>query len=63
MTSEQIKYIVTAQNVGVTLDDENKKVLVTEDIRNGNGRSIKSRYATPNRVDHIEEKVDGLFGL
>jgi phosphoenolpyruvate carboxykinase (ATP) len=63
MTSEQIKYIVTAQNVGVTLDDENKKVLVTEDIRNGNGRSIKSRYATPNRVDHIEEKVDGLFWI
>ncbi|MGO3780469.1 MAG: phosphoenolpyruvate carboxykinase (ATP) [Enterococcus viikkiensis] len=63
MTSEQIQYIVTAQNVGVTLDKENKKVLVTEDIRNGNGRSIKSRYATPNRVDHIAEKVDGLFWI
>ncbi|MBU5364730.1 phosphoenolpyruvate carboxykinase (ATP) [Enterococcus devriesei] len=63
MTSEQIKYIVTAQNVGVTLDEDNKKVLVTEDIRNGNGRSIKSRYATPNRVDHIAEKVDGLFWI
>lgn len=63
MTSEQIKYIVTAQNVGVTLDEQNKKVLVTEDIRNGNGRSIKSRYATPNRVDHIAEKVDGLFWI
>lgn len=63
MSSDQIKYIVTAQNVGVTLDEENKKVLVTEDIRNGNGRSIKSRYATPNRVDHIDEKVDGLFWI
>ena len=63
MSSEQIKYIVTAQNVGVTLDEENKKVLVTEDIRNGNGRSIKSRYATQNRVDHIDEKVDGLFWI
>ncbi|MFC4771519.1 phosphoenolpyruvate carboxykinase (ATP) [Enterococcus hermanniensis] len=63
MASEAIKYIVTAQNVGVTLDEENKKVLVTEDIRNGNGRSIKSRYATPNRVDHIAEKIDGLFWI
>lgn len=63
MTSEQIKYIVTAQNIGVTLDEENKKILVTEDIRNGNGRSIKSRYATPNRVDHIDEKIDGLFWI
>lgn len=63
MTSDQIHYIVTAQNVGVTLDEQNKKVLVTEDIRNGNGRSIKSRFATPNRVDHIAEKVDGLFWI
>lgn len=63
MTSEQINYIVTAQNIGVTLDEQNKKVLVTEDIRNGNGRSIKSRFATPNRVDHIVEKVDGLYWI
>ena len=40
-------YFVTVQNCGVTLDENGRKVLVTEDIRNGNGRTIKSRYSTP----------------
>ena len=46
-------YFVTVQNCGVTLDENGRKVLVTEDIRNGNGRTVKSRYSTPNRVDKI----------
>ena len=44
-------FFVTVQNCGVTLDDNGLKKLVTEDIRNGNGRTVKSRFATPNRVD------------
>ncbi|GCF93702.1 phosphoenolpyruvate carboxykinase [Enterococcus florum] len=63
LVSDQVKYIVTAQNVGVTLDNHNQRVLLTEDVRNGNGRSIKSRYVTKNRVDHLVEKVDAVFWI
>ncbi|WP_410471136.1 PTS glucose transporter subunit IIA, partial [Enterococcus faecium] len=33
------------------------------DIRNGNGRTVKSRYATPDRVDHLSEKIDAVFWI
>ena len=49
--SKEASYFTTVMNVGVTLNEENKRVLVTEDLRNGNGRTIKSRYASLNRVD------------
>lgn len=63
MQDETIRYFLTVQNVGVTLDDANHKVLVTEDIRNGNGRTVKSRYVTPNRVDHLAEKIDAVYWI
>lgn len=56
-------YFVTVQNCGVTLNEEGKKVLVTEDIRNGNGRTVKSRYSTPNRVDKINEPIQSIFWI
>ncbi|WP_028274804.1 phosphoenolpyruvate carboxykinase (ATP) [Atopococcus tabaci] len=56
-------YFVTVQNVGVTLDDEGKKVLLTEDLRNGNGRTVKSRYSTSNRVDKLEEPIDAIYWI
>ena len=56
-------YFVTVQNCGVTLDENGRKVLVTEDIRNGNGRTIKSRYSTPNRVDKIQEPIQSIFWI
>lgn len=56
-------YFVTVQNVGVTLDENGKRVLVTEDIRNGNGRTVKSRYSTPNRVDAITEPIDAIYWI
>lgn len=56
-------YFVTVQNVGVTLDTEGKKVLVTEDIRNGNGRTVKSRYSTPNRVDKFSEPINAVYWI
>lgn len=56
-------YFVTVQNCGVTLDEEGRRVLVTEDIRNGNGRTIKSRYATPNRVDKIDDPITAIFWI
>ena len=57
------KYFVTVQNSGVTLNENGHRVLVTEDIRNGNGRTIKSRYSTPNRVDRIEEPINAIYWI
>ncbi|MEQ9763551.1 phosphoenolpyruvate carboxykinase (ATP) [Streptococcus jiangjianxini] len=56
-------YFVTVQNCGVTLDTEGRKRLVTEDVRNGNGRTVKSRYSTPNRVDRIEDGIQSIFWI
>ncbi|MDN6162298.1 MAG: phosphoenolpyruvate carboxykinase (ATP) [Atopostipes sp.] len=56
-------YFITIQNVGITLDKEGNRVLVTEDIRNGNGRTVKSRYSTPDRVDKIEESIDSIYWI
>lgn len=57
------KYLVTAQNCSATLDEEGKVVLVTEDIRNGNGRAIKSKLWSPNRVDKVESPVNAIFWI
>lgn len=62
-SSEDNKYLVTVQNCGVTLDSDGKKVIVTEDIRNGNGRAIKSKLWAPNRVNKIDEPVDSIVWL
>ena len=56
-------FFVTVQNCGVTLDETGRKKLVTEDIRNGNGRTIKSRFSTPNRVDKIEEPIKAIYWI
>lgn len=60
---EEVDYFVTVQNVAVTLDSENNKVLLTEDVRNGNGRTVKSRYSTPNRVDRFEEPINAIYWI
>lgn len=57
------KYLLTVQNCGVTLDDEGNKVIVTEDIRNGNGRAIKSKLWAANRIDKINDPVDSIAWL
>ncbi|MGO5051122.1 phosphoenolpyruvate carboxykinase (ATP) [Lachnospiraceae bacterium LCP25S3_G4] len=57
------KYLLTAQNCSATLDEEGKIQLVTEDIRNGNGRAIKSKLWSPNRVDKIHEPVNSIFWI
>lgn len=56
-------YFVTVQNCGVTINEDGERVLVTEDIRNGNGRTIKSRYSTPNRIDKIDEPIDAIYWI
>lgn len=60
---EDNKFLLTVQNVGATLDEEGKIQIVTEDIRNGNGRAIKSKLWSPNRVDKIEEPVNAIFWI
>ncbi len=60
---EDNKYLLTAQNCAATLDEDGKVVLVTEDIRNGNGRAIKSKLWSPNRVDKIDEPVNSIFWI
>lgn len=60
---EDNKYLLTAQNCSATLDEDGKVVLVTEDVRNGNGRAIKSKLWSPNRVDKIEEPVNAIFWI
>ncbi len=57
------KYLLTIQNVGVTLDDNNLLVPVTEDIRNGNGRAIKSKFWTPQREYKFTSKVNSIFWI
>ena len=57
------KYLLTMQNVGATIDDLGLIVPVTEDIRNGNGRAIKSRFWSPNRVDKINKPINGIFWI
>lgn len=57
------KYLITAQNCSATRDEDGKIVLVTEDIRNGNGRAIKSKLWSPNRVDKVESPVNAIFWI
>ena len=57
------KYLLTAQNCSATLDENGKIQLVTEDIRNGNGRAIKSKLWSPNRVDKIDAPVNAIFWI
>ena len=57
------RYLITVQNCSATRDAEGHVVLVTEDIRNGNGRAIKSKLWSPNRVDKIEAPVNAIFWI
>ena len=60
---EDNKYLLTAQNCSATMDEDGKIVLVTEDIRNGNGRAIKSKLWSPNRVDRVDVPVNAIFWI
>ncbi|MCI8992351.1 MAG: phosphoenolpyruvate carboxykinase (ATP) [Eubacterium sp.] len=60
---EDNKYLLTAQNCSATLDEDGKVVLVTEDVRNGNGRAIKSKLWSPNRVDKLDAPVNAIFWI
>jgi len=61
--SEANKFIITLQNNGVTRDKEGRLYPLTVDLRNGNGRAIKSRLWSPNRVDRVDEPINAIFWL
>lgn len=63
MNDPAVAYFLTCQNIGVTLDDSNSKVLITEDVRNGNGRTVKSFFSTPDRKNHLTEKIDAVYWI
>ena len=60
---EDNKYILTQQNAGAIQLADGKVVSITEDVRNGNGRAVKSKLWSPNRVDRIDQPIDAIFWL
>ena len=61
--SSENKYLLTMQNVGAAYDNFNKLVPVTEDIRNGNGRALKSKFWTKQRAFKFDNKIDAIFWI
>ena len=61
--SKDNEYLLTVQNCSATMDNEGRIQVVTEDVRNGNGRAIKSKLWSPNRVDKIESPVNAIFWI
>ncbi len=57
------KYLLSLQNCGVTVMEDGKTVVVSEDLRNGNGRAVKSRFWSPNRIDRIDEPLNAICWL
>ena len=60
---EDNKFILTQQNNGAIEGEDGKIYSVTEDMRNGNGRAVKSKLWSPNRVDRINEPINAIFWL
>lgn len=63
MGCEDNKYLLSVQNCGVAMNEAGKKIVVSEDIRNGNGRAVKSRFWSPNRIDRIDEPLNAICWL
>lgn len=63
MDCEDNKYIITQQNNGAIKKVDRKVYSITEDIRNGNGRAVKSKLWSPNRVDRVDEPINAIFWL
>ena len=63
LTKDQSKYFLTIQNCGATVDENGLVVPVTEDILNGNGRTVKSKFATANREYAFAKSTDAIFWI
>lgn len=60
---ESNKYILTHQNEGAMALKDGRIISIPQDIRNGNGRAVKSKLWASNRVDRINEPLNGIFWL
>lgn len=60
---EANKFILTQQNAGAIALPDGKIVAVPEDIRNGNGRAVKSKLWTSNRVNRIDLPLNAICWL
>lgn len=63
MDCDDNKFIITQQNNGAIYKEDGKIYSVTEDVRNGNGRAVKSKLWSPNRVDRVDEPINAIFWL
>lgn len=63
MGCEENRFIISLQNCGAVRAADGKVYPVTEDLRNGNGRAIKSKLWSPNRVDRIDQPLDAIFWI
>lgn len=63
MADPDNNYLLTVQNNAATIDEDGNVVLVTEDMRNGNGRAVKSKLWSPNREDKFAEPINAIFWL
>ncbi|MFP4077910.1 MAG: phosphoenolpyruvate carboxykinase (ATP) [Candidatus Izemoplasmataceae bacterium] len=61
--SKDNRFLLTLQNTGATLDEDGLIVPVNEDIRNGNGRAIKSQFWTPKRHFVFKEPLNAIFWI
>ena len=63
MGCDDNKFLITVQNNGVVANESGKLFVVSEDVRNGNGRAVKSKLWSPNRVDRVDEPINSIFWL
>lgn len=61
--SEDNRFLLTMQNVGATRDEDGLVVPVTQDIRNGNGRAVKSKFWTPSRAYKFTDPLNAVFWI
>lgn len=61
--SSDNKFLLTVQNNAATIDDKGRVLILTEDIRNGNGRAIKSKLWAENRLDKFPNPVNAIIWL
>ncbi|MFO7801542.1 MAG: phosphoenolpyruvate carboxykinase (ATP), partial [Desulfovermiculus sp.] len=61
--SPENDFLLSVQNNAAVKDKDGRIVIVTEDMRNGNGRAIKSKLWSKNRVDKLAEPVNAIIWL
>lgn len=60
---EDNKFLLSLQNCGANRNENGKIIPVTEDIRNSNGRAIKSKLWKENRVDKLNNGIDSIVWI